>query len=42
MLLLKGFAGAMLDVACAGNYAAGVIIQRPGCTFPDKPEFVWN
>eukprot|EP00761_Pharyngomonas_kirbyi_P011714 gb/GECH01011740.1/.p1 GENE.gb/GECH01011740.1/~~gb/GECH01011740.1/.p1 ORF type:complete len:346 (+),score=104.75 gb/GECH01011740.1/:1-1038(+) len=23
----------------AGNYAASVIIQRSGCTFPDKPEF---
>lgn len=26
----------------AGNYAASVIIQRSGCTFPDKPSFVWN
>ncbi|GIL74984.1 hypothetical protein Vretimale_2585 [Volvox reticuliferus] len=26
----------------AGNYAANTIIQRSGCTFPPKPEFVWN
>lgn len=26
----------------AGNYAANVIIQRSGCTFPEKPSFVWN
>lgn len=27
----------------AGHYAAGVIVQRGGCTFPDKPYgFVWN
>jgi adenosine kinase len=26
----------------AGNYAANVIIQRSGCTFPPKPEFAWN
>lgn len=26
----------------AGNYAASVIIQRSGCTFPPKPEFTWN
>jgi adenosine kinase len=25
----------------AGNYAANVIIQRSGCTFPAKPSFVW-
>jgi adenosine kinase len=25
----------------AGNYAANVIIQRSGCTFPDKPAFEW-
>ena len=25
----------------AGNYCASIIIQRSGCTFPDKPEFVW-
>ncbi|KAJ7542565.1 hypothetical protein O6H91_09G000900 [Diphasiastrum complanatum] len=24
----------------AGNYAANVIIQRSGCTYPDKPSFV--
>lgn len=26
----------------AGSYAASVIIQRSGCTFPAKPSFVWN
>ena len=26
----------------AGNYAANVIIQRSGCTFPAKPAYVWN
>lgn len=25
----------------AGNYAANVIIQRSGCTYPAVPEFVW-
>jgi adenosine kinase len=25
----------------AGNYAANVIIQRSGCTFPATPDFVW-
>lgn len=26
----------------AGSYAAGVIVQRGGCTFPDKPYgFQW-
>lgn len=25
----------------AGNYCASTIIQRSGCTFPEKPEFVW-
>ena len=26
----------------AGSYAAGVIVQRGGCTFPDKPfGFSW-
>lgn len=25
----------------AGNYAANVIIQRSGCTFPEKAEFQW-
>jgi adenosine kinase len=26
----------------AGSYAAGVIVQRSGCTFPDKPYgFAW-
>jgi adenosine kinase len=27
----------------AGSFAAGVIVQRGGCTFPDKPYgFAWN
>lgn len=27
----------------AGHYAAGVIVQQNGCTFPDKPYgFAWN
>ncbi|GAX80470.1 hypothetical protein CEUSTIGMA_g7909.t1 [Chlamydomonas eustigma] len=26
----------------AGNYAANTIIQRSGCSFPAKPDFVWN
>ncbi|PNH08799.1 Adenosine kinase [Tetrabaena socialis] len=26
----------------AGNYAANVVIQRSGCTFPPKPTFIWN
>jgi sugar/nucleoside kinase (ribokinase family) len=26
----------------AGNYAACTIIQQSGCTYPPKPEFVWN
>lgn len=26
----------------AGSYAAGVIVQRSGCTFPEKPfGFAW-
>lgn len=25
----------------AGNYAANIVIQRSGCTFPECPEFVW-
>lgn len=25
----------------AGNYAANIVIQRSGCTFPDTPSFVW-
>eukprot|EP00898_Chlorokybus_atmophyticus_P000115 jgi/Chlat1/1103/Chrsp110S01590 len=25
----------------AGNYAANVVIQRSGCTFPSKPSFTW-
>ncbi|KAL0333372.1 UNVERIFIED_CONTAM: Adenosine kinase [Sesamum angustifolium] len=27
------------DCVRAGCYAANVIIQRPGCTYPEKPEF---
>jgi adenosine kinase len=35
-------AGKSLEEAVrAGNYAANVIIQRSGCTFPSKPEFEW-
>eukprot|EP00955_Chlamydomonas_euryale_P078915 363221-Chlamydomonas_euryale.AAC.9 len=26
----------------AGNYAANIVIQRSGCTFPPTPEFTWN
>ncbi|GBF90549.1 adenosine kinase-like [Raphidocelis subcapitata] len=26
----------------AGNFAANTIIQRSGCTFPDKPDFEWS
>eukprot|EP00879_Flechtneria_rotunda_P011266 GHRR01011768.1.p1 GENE.GHRR01011768.1~~GHRR01011768.1.p1 ORF type:complete len:300 (+),score=125.62 GHRR01011768.1:609-1508(+) len=26
----------------AGNYAAHVIIQRSGCTFPETPDFTWG
>ena len=26
----------------AGNYAANVVIQRSGCTFPGKPDFKWT
>lgn len=34
--------GKTLDECCrAGNYAAHTIIQRPGCSFPDKPAFTW-
>lgn len=25
----------------AGNYAANIVIQRSGCTFPASPDFVW-
>jgi adenosine kinase len=35
-------AGKGVDEAVrAGNYAASVIIQRSGCTYPDKPAFEW-
>lgn len=27
------------DCVKAGNYAAGVVIQRSGCTYPEKPDF---
>ncbi|KAG1669505.1 hypothetical protein FOA52_015672 [Chlamydomonas sp. UWO 241] len=26
----------------AGNYAANIVIQRSGCSFPAKPAFTWN
>jgi adenosine kinase len=29
----------LVDTNAAGNYAANVVIQRPGCTFPLKPNF---
>jgi adenosine kinase len=32
---------AVAECVRAGNYAANVVIQRSGCTFPAKPEFVW-
>lgn len=27
------------DCCAAGCYAAGVVVQRSGCTFPDKPDY---
>lgn len=30
------------DCVRAGHYAAGVIIQHSGCTFPSKPSFCWD
>lgn len=27
------------DCVKAGCYASNVIIQRPGCTYPEKPDF---
>eukprot|EP00871_Galdieria_phlegrea_P001539 jgi/Galph1/2386/GphlegSOOS_G1043.1 len=41
---LSGLAkGVVLDECVArGHYAANVIIQRPGCTFPSKPNFEAN
>ncbi len=33
---------AISECVRAGNYAANVVIQRSGCTFPDKPSFVWQ
>ncbi|KAK4523523.1 hypothetical protein GAYE_PCTG69G1419 [Galdieria yellowstonensis] len=41
---LSGLAkGLTLDDCIArGHYAANVIIQRPGCTFPEKPNFKAN
>lgn len=45
------FVGGFLSQLCAGkdvgeccragNYAANTIIQRAGCTFPEKPAFTW-
>lgn len=32
----------MAECCRAGNYAANVIIQRSGCTFPATPEFEWS
>merc|ERR1712046_10215 len=29
----------MADCCKAGAYAAGVVVQRSGCTFPDKPDY---
>ncbi|KAJ6853892.1 uncharacterized protein M6B38_101130 [Iris pallida] len=29
----------IVDCVKAGNYAANVVIQRSGCTFPEKPDF---
>eukprot|EP01023_Acetabularia_acetabulum_P027410 TRINITY_DN2595_c0_g1_i1.p1 TRINITY_DN2595_c0_g1~~TRINITY_DN2595_c0_g1_i1.p1 ORF type:complete len:373 (+),score=83.12 TRINITY_DN2595_c0_g1_i1:39-1157(+) len=35
--------GKSVGEACrAGNYAATVVIQRSGCTYPDQPNFRWN
>lgn len=31
--------GTVDDCVRAANYAANLIIQRSGCTLPDKPEF---
>lgn len=30
------------DCVRAGSYAASVVIQMPGCTFPHLPDFYWN
>lgn len=30
------------DCVKAGCYAANVIIQRSGCTYPEKPDFKWS
>ena len=30
------------ECCAAGNYAANVVIRRSGCTFPDKPSFVFR
>jgi adenosine kinase len=40
---LAAFArGLSIEKCCkAGNYAAGVIIQHDGCTFPAVPDFEW-
>jgi len=35
--LVKG--KAIEECVRAGCYAANVIIQRPGCTYPEKPDF---
>ncbi|KAF6257524.1 Ribokinase-like protein [Scenedesmus sp. NREL 46B-D3] len=31
----------MEECVRAGNYAANVVIQRSGCTFPANPDFLW-
>eukprot|EP00928_Gymnodinium_smaydae_P067337 TRINITY_DN502_c0_g1_i1.p2 TRINITY_DN502_c0_g1~~TRINITY_DN502_c0_g1_i1.p2 ORF type:complete len:145 (-),score=35.97 TRINITY_DN502_c0_g1_i1:246-680(-) len=34
--------GLPIEACCkAGAYAASVIVQRSGCTFPAKPEYSW-
>eukprot|EP00928_Gymnodinium_smaydae_P096841 TRINITY_DN8633_c0_g1_i5.p1 TRINITY_DN8633_c0_g1~~TRINITY_DN8633_c0_g1_i5.p1 ORF type:complete len:364 (-),score=93.54 TRINITY_DN8633_c0_g1_i5:16-1038(-) len=34
--------GLPIEACCkAGAYAASVIVQRSGCTFPAKPEYAW-
>lgn len=30
------------DCVKAGCYASNVIIQRSGCTYPEKPNFKWG
>jgi adenosine kinase len=35
------FGKGMAECIRAGNYAANVVIQRPGCSFPKKPNFAY-